>query len=83
MASGPLGSHPDFLLHCICRLLALGVFRCKGGLLGVWGTHAPDWAAPALPHERAMRLWGHAASTGTAAISITILVILIMRYGTG
>jgi hypothetical protein len=62
----------------------LGMVEGKGGFLGVWGTHAPDWAAPALPRQRAIRLWWHAASTGSLAISITILAILIMRYfGTG
>ncbi len=65
-------------------LRELGTVEGKGGLLGVWGTHAPDWAAPALPRDRAMRLWRHAASTGSLAIAITILMILIMRYfGTG
>jgi hypothetical protein len=65
-------------------LRELGTVEGKGGLFGVWGTHAPDWAAAALPRERAMRLWRHAASTGSLAISIIILVILIMRYfGTG
>jgi hypothetical protein len=73
----------DLVARAGVPLREIGTVEGKGGLLGVWGTHAPDWAAPALPHERAMRLWGHAASTGTAAISITILVILIMRYGTG
>jgi hypothetical protein len=47
------------------RLRELGTVEGKGGFLGVWGTHAPDWAAPALPRERAMRLWRHAASTGS------------------
>ncbi len=61
-------------------LRELGTVEGKGGLLGVWGTHAPDWAAPALPRERAMRLWGHAAATGSAAISMTILVSLLMQY---
>ena len=61
-------------------LRELGTVEGTGGLLGVWGAHAPDWAAPALPRDRAMRLWRHAASTGSLAISITILVILIMRY---
>jgi hypothetical protein len=66
------------------KLRDLGTVEGKGGLLGVWGTHAPDWGAPALPRERAMRLWRHAASTGSLAISMTILAILIMRYfGTG
>jgi hypothetical protein len=58
-------------------LRELGTVEGKGGLLGVWGAHAPDWAAPALPRERA-RLWRHAASTGSLAISITVLVMLIM-----
>jgi hypothetical protein len=62
----------------------LGTVEGDGGLLGVWGTHAPDWAAPALPSERAMRLWRHAAATGSLAISLTIVAVLLMRYfGTG
>jgi hypothetical protein len=65
-------------------LRELGTVEGAGGFLGVWGTHAPDWAAPALPSERAMRLWRHAASTGSLAIFVTFLVILMMRYfGTG
>jgi len=58
----------------------LGTVEGKGGLLGVWGAHAPDWAEPALPRERAMRLWRHAASTGSLAISITVLAMLIMWF---
>ena len=61
-------------------LRELGTVEGKGGLLGVWGAHAPDWAAPVLPRERAMRLWRHAASTGSLAISITVLAILIMWF---
>jgi len=58
-------------------LRELGTVEGKGGFLGVWGTHAPDWAAPAPARERAMRLWRHAASTGSLAISIAILAILM------
>jgi hypothetical protein len=65
-------------------LRELGTVEGKGGFLGVWGTHAADWAAPALPRERAMRLWRDAASTGSLAISIAILAILIKWFfGTG
>jgi hypothetical protein len=39
-----------------------------GGILGVWGTHAPDWAAPALSPERQRSLWARAAATGAAAV---------------
>jgi hypothetical protein len=35
----------------------LGTVEGKGGLLNVWGTHAPDWGAPALP--RPVRAQGH------------------------
>jgi hypothetical protein len=74
----------DLAARAGVALRELGTVEGKGGLLGVWGTHAPDWAAPALPRERAMRLWRHAASTGSLAILVTILVILIMWYfGTG
>jgi len=62
----------------------LGTVEGKGGLLGVWGTHAPDWAAPAVPLARQVRLWRHAASTGALAISLVVLVVLMMYYfGTG
>jgi len=62
----------------------LGTVEGKGGFLGVWGTHALDWAAPAVPLARQLRLWRHAASTGTLAISLVVLVILLMSYlGTG
>ncbi len=59
------------------KVRELGTVEGKGGFLGVWGAHAPDWAAPALPRDRAMRLWRHAASTGSIAIFIAILAILI------
>lgn len=74
----------DLAARAGVTLRELGTVEGKGGLLGVWGTHAPDWAAQALPRERAMRLWRRAGVTGSLAISITILTVLIMRYfGTG
>jgi hypothetical protein len=74
----------DLAARAGVTLRDLGTVEGKGGLLAIWGTHGPDWRAPALPRERAMLLWRHAPSTGSLAISVTILVILIMRYfGTG
>jgi hypothetical protein len=74
----------DLVARAGIAVSELGTVEGRGGLLGVWGPHAPSWAAPALPRERAIRLWRHAASTGSAAISITFIVILIMWYfGTG
>jgi hypothetical protein len=74
----------DLAARAGIALHELGTVEGAGGLLCAWGTHAPDWAAPALPRERAMRLWRHAAGTGSLAISMVIVVILLMRYfGTG
>ena len=55
----------------------LGMVEGGGGLLGVWGTHAVDWGAPSLPLARQLRLWRHAASTGSLAIAIVIFAILV------
>jgi hypothetical protein len=47
----------------------LGMAEGRGGLLCVWGTHAPDWAAPALSPERQRSLWARAAATGAMAVA--------------
>jgi len=58
----------------------LGMVQGRGGLLGVWGTHAPDWAARPLPLARQLRLWRHAASSGSLAILFIILAMMIRAY---
>ncbi len=55
----------------------LGMVEGRGGLLGVWGTEAPDWAAPPLPFARQMRLWRHAALTGTLAFALVLLGLVL------
>jgi hypothetical protein len=55
----------------------LGMVEGCGGLLAVWGTHAPDWAAPSLPLAQQLRLWRHAAATGTFAIAVIIVALAI------
>jgi hypothetical protein len=65
----------DLAARAGVSLRELGTVEGRGGFLGVWGAHAPDWAAPALPRERAMQLWRHAASTGLLAIFIAVLAI--------
>ena len=67
----------DLAARAGVTLRELGTVEGKGGFLGVWGAHAPDWAAPALPRERAMRLWRQAAWTSSLAMSIAILAILM------
>ena len=59
----------------------LGTVEGKGGALAVWGAHAPDWAAPPLPRDRAMRLWGRAASTGALALSLVLIITMLRFYG--
>jgi hypothetical protein len=52
----------------------VGMAEGRGGLLCTWGTHAPDWAAPALSPERQRQLWARAGTTGaiTAAAITTV-----------
>ena len=60
----------------------LGMVEGRGGVLAVWGTHAPDWSAPSLPLAQQLRLWRHAATTGTAAV-VVIIVALAIRLMVG
>jgi hypothetical protein len=55
----------------------LGMVEGKGGFLAVWGTSAPDWAAPSLPLARQLRLWRHAAFTGALAIGVVIIAVVV------
>jgi hypothetical protein len=55
----------------------LGMVEGRGGVLAVWGTHAPDWAAPSLPLAQQFRLWRHAAFTGTLAFSVVIIAVVL------
>jgi hypothetical protein len=54
----------------------LGMVEGRGGFLAVWGTHAPDWAAPSLPLQQQMRIWRHSAWTGLLAAAV-----LMLAYG--
>lgn len=55
----------------------LGMVEGGGGVLGVWGTHAADWAAPALPLGRQRRIRRDVAITGTLAIVLAILALVL------
>ncbi len=55
----------------------LGMVEGSGGVLSVWGAHAPDWAAPSLPLALQLRIWRHAASTGSLAVGIVLLAVII------
>jgi hypothetical protein len=55
----------------------LGMIEGRGGALTVWGTHAPDWAAPPLPLALQLRIWRRAALTGKLAIGIVIFAVVL------
>lgn len=59
----------------------LGMVEGGGGFLAVWGTRAPDWAAPSLALDRQSRLSRHAAATGAvgAAIVAVIMLAFVLR----
>jgi hypothetical protein len=59
----------------------LGMVEGSGGILSVWGASSPDWAAPSLPREQQMRIWRHAASTGSFALAIVILAVVMRAAG--
>jgi hypothetical protein len=55
----------------------LGMDEGGGGFLGVWRTQAPDWAAPALPLARQMRIWRHVWATGVLSVCVVILALIV------
>jgi len=55
----------------------LGMVEGKNGVLDVWGTHAPDWAAPSLPLAQQLRLWRHATFTGSLTFALIFLAFAI------
>jgi hypothetical protein len=67
----------DIVARSHCPVRDLGMVEGKGGALSVWGTHAPDWTAPALPLDRQKQLWARAAATGSA-IMIPFAILLLL-----
>jgi hypothetical protein len=55
----------------------LGMAEGDGGFLGVWGTHAPDWAAPALPADLQRRMWRAVVITGALPIPVIIIALTV------
>jgi hypothetical protein len=72
----------ELLARAKIPLRELGTVEGRGALLCVWGTEAPDWAAPPLPRDQALRLWRHAAGTGALAMTLIILLV-VLRFGFG
>lgn len=55
----------------------LGMAEGKGGVLGVWGTHEPDWASPALSQARQRQLLLRVAITGMLPVPLIIFAIVV------
>jgi hypothetical protein len=55
----------------------LGMAEGKGGILGVWGTHEPDWAAPVLSYARRKQLLRRVAITGMLPIPLVIVALAV------
>jgi hypothetical protein len=60
----------------------IGMVAGQGGVLGVWGAHAPDWAAPPLSAAERLAHWRRAAMTGSL-VFIIIIVALAVRLLAG
>jgi hypothetical protein len=67
----------DIAARAGAPLRDLGMAEGRGGFLAVWGTHAPDWAAPPLPKARQIRMQRRAAITGTLAIVVVVLALVL------
>jgi len=55
-----------------------GMVEGNGGILGVWGTHAPDWAAPVLPAKLQSKMWRAVVMTEVLPIPIVIVALVIL-----
>ncbi len=54
----------------------LGMVQGGGGFLCVWGTRAPEWAAPSLAMGRQSRLWWHATATGAVGAAVIAIIVV-------
>ena len=67
----------DIVARAHVPLRDLGMAEGKGGVLGVWGTHEPDWSSPALSQARQKKLLHRVAITGALPIPLIIFAIIL------
>jgi hypothetical protein len=67
----------DLVARARCPVRDLGMVEGKGGALAVWGAHAPEWSAPALPADRQRQLLGRVAGSGTAIMVVFAVIWLL------
>ena len=76
------GIAAELAAHAGGKIHDIGMVAGKGGVLGMWGTHAPDWAAPPLSAAERLAHWRRAAMTGSL-VFIIIIVALAIRLSVG
>ena len=67
----------DIAARADVPLRDLGMTEGGGGVLGVWGTRAADWAAPALPLGRQRQIRRDVAFTGALSLALVILALAL------
>lgn len=72
----------DIAARAGVALIDLGTAEGDGGVLGLWGAHAPDWAAPSLSAEKARKMWRAARTTGVLSI-VAIVIAMLARLLSG
>jgi len=67
----------DIAARAGVALIDLGTVEGDGGVLGLWGAHAPDWAAAPLPPEKARKMWRTARTTGVLSVVAIVIAVLV------
>ena len=67
----------DIVARAGVPLRDLGMAEGKGGVLGVWGSHEPDWASPAVSKEHERQLVRRVAITGMLPIPLIIFALIV------
>lgn len=73
----------DIVARAGVPLRDLGMAEGKGGVLGAWGTHEPDWASAALSKERQRQLMRRVAITGMLPIPLVIFALIVRLLAGG
>ncbi|MFI5011347.1 MAG: hypothetical protein ACHQAY_03270 [Hyphomicrobiales bacterium] len=67
----------DIARRAAAPIRDLGMIEGRGGVLGVWGTKAADWTAPALSAARQRRIRRKVAITGALSLIVVVIALLL------
>jgi hypothetical protein len=73
----------DLAARAAGKVHDIGMVAGKGGVLGVWGAHAPDWAAPPLSAAQRLAHLRRAAMTGSLVFAIIIVAMAVRLLAGG